>query len=114
MTKTDYLEIADSLCRYIEGDQGPQVSALVSIAAALIALAERRPQFVQVGDSQIRIDRIASVLRFTDYGLGSIDGPSVEIKTVDGSTFVIQGDDIDIFLRWWADNADVVRLDGGE
>jgi len=110
----DYLNIAKAhidratdIVDLVE-NMDPLVSTGLSIASALIALAERRPEkscFVQVGNITIRIDDIVQINRTSTM---------VEVYYFGGDSATFYGKNADAFEAWWSANADVVRLDVAE
>jgi len=122
----DLIEHAHGLLRRAEDiidqteNMDPLVSAACSIAAALIALAERRPieaelceskpRFVPVGDSlPFDVNRIKGFEKRVQDGhlrlsIGITDAPDV----------LLLDDDALTFLSWFDQAADVVRLDGAD
>jgi hypothetical protein len=72
-----------------------------------IALAERKPQFVQVGGHCFDVAKIDSLKLYDDDG-------SVEVWMDSRAYFTLYPPDAAAFLSWWNGNADVVRLGEGE
>jgi hypothetical protein len=80
--------------------------AIVSIAAALIALAEaQKPQFVQVGKYRFRVENIDTIETVNDTA------PSIIVYTGQVGAAELHGPEATAFLQWWNQHVDVVRLD---
>jgi len=111
-----YLEMARSAIKSIKTTTDPGAIAALASAAALIALAERRPieaelceskpRFVQVAGCTFDPSRIESV---TDSSDKCITLVTVHMRC--GDAFYLEKENATAFLRWWSANADVVRLD---
>lgn len=102
MEQANHLEIADSLIRNITGEQSPQIDALVSIAAALIAAVDKPTTFVQVGKYWVDIAHIVSIEDTTN---------TLYIYSHGSPSAILHGEERTAFLHWWNEYANVVRLD---
>lgn len=102
----DHLKLADDLIRNVGGNTPPDeiaAASTMSIAAALIAIAERCPQFVQVGSRWFNLEQISS-MRLGKYH-------SLHITFFGESEISLGVSDSTAFLTWWAEHASVVRLE---
>lgn len=75
-------------------------------AAALIAIAERRPRFVQIGGKWFDPTQIESVNDQSDKYITIVH---VNFRT--GTSFAFCKEECATFLNWWSENADAVRLE---
>ena len=73
-----------------------------AIAAALIALTEQKPRFVQIGEVAYNLDHIRIV--------NMIDGLVGLFFEDDDEPCVLNAKEGAAFLSWWNEHADIVRL----
>lgn len=81
----------------------PDQAIQVAQAAALIAIAERQPRFVQVGRHRINVDAITDIEEVCDT--------TIIVYTGHVGAVELQGPDKTAFLLWHEQHADVERLD---
>jgi hypothetical protein len=96
--------LADEGLDYDDRCWPPDQCIQYAIAAALIAIAERKPQFVQIGPVVFDPSTITAVV--------IVPGDSqVVVYFGDKPTRFFHNKERDAFLAWWEKHADVVRLD---